>query len=66
MSSREIDDAYGIDEDLNWADYVDALQRQGEPGEVLVSERITGRRLRDRYLDHVTVFKLVRPHVRSD
>ncbi len=58
---RSIDPTHGIDEDLNWADYVDALRRQGEPRQVLVTEQIRGRRLRDRYLDHVTVFKVVRP-----
>jgi hypothetical protein len=66
MSRHEIDDEPGIDESLNWADYVDALKRQGEPREMLVSERIKGRRLRDRYLDGVTVFKQVPPHPRSD
>lgn len=66
MSRHAIDDALDIDEKLNWADYVDALRRQGEPKEVLVSEKIRGRRLRDRYQDHVTVFKLVRPHRQSD
>ena len=72
MSERTIDQARNtdhernIDEDLNWADYVDALRRQGEPREVLVTERIRGRRLRDRYLDHVTVFKVVRPRAASD
>jgi hypothetical protein len=65
MSRRETDDAPGIDENLNWADYVDALQRAGESKEVLISERIRGRRLRDRYLDQVTVFKRVRPHSHS-
>jgi hypothetical protein len=66
MSERTIDQKQSIDEDLNWADYIDALRRQGEPREVLLAERIRGRRLRDRYLDHVTVFKLVRPRAAAD
>ncbi len=66
MSRHENDDAFDVDASLNWADYVDALQRQGEPREVLVSERIRGRRLRDRYLDSVTVFRVARPRQRSD
>jgi len=59
MTQRTIEDEPAVDENLNWADYVDALSRQGQRKEVLVSERIRGRRLRDQYLDEVTVFKLV-------
>jgi hypothetical protein len=59
MTQRTIEDEPAVDENLNWADYVDALSHQGQRKEVLVSERIRGRRLRDQYLDEVTVFKLV-------
>ena len=61
MNQRTIEDEPAVDENLNWADYVDALSRQGRRKEVLARERIRGRRLRDRYLDEVTVFKPVRP-----
>ena len=59
MTQRTTEDEPAVDENLNWADYVDALSRQGHRKEVLVSERIRGRRLRDQYLDEVKVFKLV-------
>ena len=58
MNQRTIEDEPAVDENLNWADYVDALSRQGPRKEVLVSERIRGRRLRDQYLEEVTVLKL--------
>ena len=62
MSRQIADDDTKIDENLNWADYVDALRRQGKPSQSIVAEKIRGRRLRDRYLDQVTLFKPVRPH----
>lgn len=49
------------DENLNWADYIDALLHQDSRKQVLISEEIEGRRLRDAYLDHVTRDSLVHP-----
>ncbi|MGD2139499.1 MAG: hypothetical protein PVH25_03810 [Burkholderiales bacterium] len=49
------------DENLNWADYVDALLHQDVRRNVLVSEPIKGRRLRDGYSEQVEVVKLVHP-----
>ena len=50
-----------IDEadDLNPADYVDALLRPQSPRFIVAQEKIKGRRLRDKYLEEVTVTKLV-------
>ena len=49
------------DESLNWADYIDALTHQDRHRHVLISEKIQGRRLRDRYLPEVTRDKLIHP-----
>jgi hypothetical protein len=49
------------DENLNWADYVDALMHQDSGRHVLISEKITGRRLRDRFRDEVTRDRLIHP-----
>ena len=52
---NEIDAA----DSLNPADYVDALLRPQSPHFIVTQEKIKGRRLRDKYLDTVTVTKLV-------
>lgn len=49
------------DENLNWADFIDALAHQDSRRHVLVSEPIQGRRLRDAYLDKVTRDQVVHP-----
>jgi hypothetical protein len=45
--------------DLNPADFVDALLRPQPIKVIVAQEKIKGRRLRDKYLDEVTVTKLV-------
>ena len=62
MNRQQTDHDLEVDDSLNWADFVDALRRQGSRKEVLVAQKIKGRRMRDSYLDHVTLFRLVRPH----
>jgi len=57
MTRQTIDDELAINDNPNWAGHVDALSRQGSQRKVLISERIPGRRMRDRYLDQATVFK---------
>lgn len=49
------------DENLNWADFIDALTHQDSRRHVLISEPIRGRRLRDAYLDNVTRDQVVHP-----
>lgn len=45
----------------NPADYVDALLRPGSDRYVVTKERIKGRRLRDQYLEEITIIKVVEP-----
>ncbi len=49
------------EESLNWADYIDALLHQDIRRNVLVTEQIKGRRLRDRYRDHVERTQIMHP-----
>jgi hypothetical protein len=49
------------EEIMNAADYVDALLRPKSERYVAVHEKIKGRRLRDQYLEEVTVIKAVEP-----
>jgi hypothetical protein len=48
---------------MNPADYVDSLLRPKSDRYVVTKEKIKGRRLRDQYLDEVTVIKVVEPQV---
>lgn len=59
MSHNTWHDDPDTEEDLNVADYVDALLRPKSQRLVLFQEKIKGRRLRDQYLDEVTVSKVI-------
>ena len=62
MSHPRIVDDVDPDDSLNWADYVDALLHQDTRRNVLVSQTIKGRRLRDGYRDQdVEVTKVLHP-----
>jgi hypothetical protein len=60
MSSQDSKPTQPTEDAMNWADYADALSRP-KAGQVKTIEKIKGRRLRDQYLDEVTVFKTERP-----
>lgn len=49
------------EEVMNAADYVDALLRPKSDRYAVVHEKIKGRRLRDQYLEEVTVIKAAEP-----
>ena len=49
------------DEDLNWADYIDALLHQDPRRNILVSKRIAGRRMRDQYREEVRQDRIIHP-----
>ena len=54
------------DENLNWADYVDALLHQDARKNVLVTRPIKGRRMRDDYRNRVEVTKYMHPLLKDE
>jgi hypothetical protein len=66
MEPRRTANDIDPDEDLNWADYVDALLHQDPRKNVLVTRPIKGRRLRDDYRNRVEVSKLMHPLVKDE
>jgi hypothetical protein len=61
MDAREPRQPKNHEELMNPADYVDALLRPQPARYAVVTEKIKGRRLRDRYLQEITVVRLVDP-----
>ncbi len=61
MRHRRPTNEVNPEESLNWADYIDALLHQDIRRNVLVTEQIKGRRLRDRYRDHVERTQIMHP-----
>lgn len=54
------------DENLNWADYVDALLHQDPRRNVLVTRPIKGRRVRDDFRNRVEVTKYMHPLLKNE
>jgi len=54
------------DENLNWADYVDALLHQDSRRSVLVTQPIKGRRMRDDYRKRIEVARYIQPLVKHE
>jgi hypothetical protein len=65
MRDRRPTNEINPEESLNWADYIDALLHQDTRRNVLVTEPIEGRRLRDNYRDHVEQTRIVHPLARE-
>jgi hypothetical protein len=63
MDARDPQQPQVLEEIMNPADYVDALLRPKSDRHVVTKERIKGRRLRDQYLEEVTVIKFVEPQL---
>lgn len=57
MSSQDAKPTQKPEDVMNWADYADALARPATRY-VVTTEKIKGRRLRDRYRDEVTLVKI--------
>jgi len=66
MDDRRTANNIDPDENLNWADYVDALLHQDPRKNVLVTHPIKGRRMRDDYRSHVAVARIVHPLVKEE
>ena len=66
MDHRRTANDIDPDENLNWADYVDALLHQDPRKHVLVTHPIKGRRVRDDYRSHVEVARIVHPLVKEE
>lgn len=63
MDAREPQQTKIPEQVMNPADYIDALLRPKPGRPVVVREKIKGRRLRDRYLEEITVIKAVEPQI---
>ena len=61
MDARDPQQPGAIKAIVNPADYVDSLLRPKSDRYVVTKQKIKGRRLRDQYLDEVTVIKIVEP-----
>jgi hypothetical protein len=63
MNSRVPEQTHEPEDTMNAADYVDSLLRPKSERVVVASYKIKGRRLRDQYLEEVTVTRLIEPQV---
>ena len=61
MNARASQQTKELADTMNAADYVDALLRPKTDRIIVSHERIKGRRMRDQYLDQVTLTRIVEP-----